>query len=192
MDPFNNLCKEMQAKFQVVLEHIEQLQTIANSYRTKLPNLDLLIDSCLHRINSNITPQITMAIDSFLILTKQQENKLQLEPTIFYPRKTIADQLTKLEQSLNNNQNIVAKLMTDEDMLIEADETKLKLILNYLISNAIKFTPRGTITLSCDYKLDHQSKENILTFVVEDEGVGMTPEELDRVSKWFLQDSTGT
>jgi signal transduction histidine kinase len=191
MDPFNNLCKEMQAKFQVVLEHIEQLQTIANSYRTKLPNLDLLIDSCLHRINSNITPQITMAIDSFLILTKQQENKLQLEPTIFYPRKTIADQLTKLEQSLNNNQNIVAKLMTDEDMLIEADETKLKLILNYLISNAIKFTPRGTITLSCDYKLDHQSKENILTFVVEDEGVGMTPDELDLVSKWFLQDSTG-
>lgn len=191
MDPFNNLCKEMQAKFQVVLEHIEQLQTIANSYRTKLPNLDL-IDSCLHRINSNITPQITMAIDSFLILTKQQENKLQLEPTLFNPRKTIADQLTISEQSLNNNQNIVVKLMIDEDMLIEADETKLKLILNFLISNAIKFSPRGTITLSCDYKLDHQSKEHILTFVVEDEGVGMSPEELDRVSKWFLQDNTGT
>jgi signal transduction histidine kinase len=191
MDPFNNLCKEMQAKFQVVLEHIQQLQTIANSYRTKLPNLDL-IDSCLHRINSNITPQITMAIDSFLILTKQQENKLQLEPTLFNPRKTIADQLTISEQSLNNNQNIVVKLMIDEDMLIEADETKLKLILNFLISNAIKFSPRGTITLSCDYKLDHQSKEHILTFVVEDEGVGMSPEELDRVSKWFLQDNTGT
>jgi signal transduction histidine kinase len=191
MDPFNNLCKDMHAKLQEILEHIEQLQNIANSYRTKLPNPDL-IDKCAQRINSNITPQITMARDNFLILTKQQENKLQLEPTLFNPRKTIADLLPTLEQSLNNDQYVVVKLMTDEDLSIEADETKLKLILNNLIGNATKFTPRGTITLSCDYILDHQSKRHMLTFVVEDEGVGMNPEELDRVSKWFLQDNTGT
>ena len=191
MDPLNNLCKDMHAKFQEVLEHIEQLQHIANSHKPNLSNPDL-IDKCVQRINSNITPQITMARDNFLILTKQQENKLQLEPTLFNPRKTIADLLSTLEQSLNNNQYVVVKLMTEGDLSVETDETKLKLILNNLISNATKFTPRGTITLSCDYILDHQSKEHILSFVVEDEGVGMNPEELERVSKWFLQDNTGT
>ena len=81
-------------------------------------------------------------------------------------------------------------LVADElaDMRIEADQAKLKQIVFTLLSNAIKFTPDGgEIVVEADKKVDE------VVIRVTDTGIGLRPEDQDRVFQVFEQvDSSPT
>jgi two-component system sensor histidine kinase GlrK len=73
------------------------------------------------------------------------------------------------------------------DLTLQADRAKLKLILDNLISNAVKFTPDGgTITLRANY--DERGEH--LLFDVADTGPGIPPEERPRIFDAFYQGAT--
>lgn len=67
-----------------------------------------------------------------------------------------------------------------------ADENRLQQILYNLISNAIKFTPEGTVTVSA------QDQGNWLLIQVTDTGVGIAPEDCDRIFRAFEQGDGST
>jgi signal transduction histidine kinase/DNA-binding response OmpR family regulator/ligand-binding sensor domain-containing protein len=72
----------------------------------------------------------------------------------------------------------------ERSMFIKLDKEKLEIILNNLISNAAKFTPKGgTITVSV-----HDNKNEII-IKVRDTGVGIQPDELPHVFDRFYQAS---
>ena len=74
-----------------------------------------------------------------------------------------------------------------DDVALHADRAKLKLILDNLISNAVKFTPDGgTITLRA--RLEKDGKEVILD--VSDTGPGIPAAERDRIFDAFYQGAT--
>ena len=67
-------------------------------------------------------------------------------------------------------------------LFIYADKTRLKQIFYNLLSNAVKFTPEGgsiTVTASCD--------DNEFLFEVEDTGIGIREEDMDKLFKEFSQ-----
>ena len=66
-------------------------------------------------------------------------------------------------------------------MMIHADAAKLRRIFVNLITNAIKFTEEGEITLSCK-----ESKDK-MTFVVKDTGIGLMDHEKDVIFERFRQ-----
>ena len=68
------------------------------------------------------------------------------------------------------------------------DPVRLKQILLNFCSNAIKFTARGTVTLSLAY--DPPASE--LCFTVTDTGIGMTPEQMSRLFQPFMQADVST
>ena len=73
------------------------------------------------------------------------------------------------------------------DLTLAADREKLKLILDNLISNAVKFTPDGgTITLRAAYDGNGRS----LVLDVADTGPGIPPEERPRIFEAFYQGAT--
>src|SRR5262249_31387117 len=73
---------------------------------------------------------------------------------------------------------------------MRADLTKVRQSLLNLLSNAAKFTKRGTITL----EVAAESEDNIdwLLFHVRDTGIGMTPEQLSRLFQPFSQAEEST
>ena len=74
-----------------------------------------------------------------------------------------------------------------DDVALHADRAKLKLILDNLISNAVKFTPDGgTITLRA--RLEKDGKDVILD--VSDTGPGIPAAERDRIFDAFYQGAT--
>jgi CheY-like chemotaxis protein/anti-sigma regulatory factor (Ser/Thr protein kinase) len=77
---------------------------------------------------------------------------------------------------------------TDLPRYIQSDESKLRQILINLISNAIKFTENGQVTVTIKPKLLDQNR---LIFTVEDTGLGIDPQEIDRLFKPFEQTATG-
>lgn len=58
---------------------------------------------------------------------------------------------------------------------IDADEKRVRQIIFNLLSNAVKFTPRGKIHFTVDYL------DDTLKFQVKDTGLGIAPENLDRI-----------
>ena len=70
---------------------------------------------------------------------------------------------------------------------LHTDELKLRQVLINLVSNAIKFTDRGRVTLRTRY--DDQTQR--LHVDVEDTGVGIAEDELDQVFEAFVQTASG-
>ena len=71
--------------------------------------------------------------------------------------------------------------------LLFADKRRLKQILLNLLSNAIKFTPpNGEVKVSATLE-----DEKALTIVVQDTGIGMNPEEMDKALSMFGQVDSG-
>lgn len=66
--------------------------------------------------------------------------------------------------------------------LVKLDFLRLSQVLSNLLSNALKFTTEGKISLRCD-----QLRANELQFSVSDTGEGITPEKMDVIFKPFRQ-----
>ena len=67
-----------------------------------------------------------------------------------------------------------------EPILIFGDVNKLTVIFSQLIDNAIKFSPLGTAI-----NISHQLTTTELTVSVNDQGVGLTTEDLDKIFTKF-------
>lgn len=72
-------------------------------------------------------------------------------------------------------------LQRDEN-LVKLDFVRLNQVLSNLMSNALKFTQRGEITLSCK-----KINGNMLEFSVADTGIGIQPDKMDLIFKPFRQ-----
>ncbi len=73
---------------------------------------------------------------------------------------------------------------------LHADQMRLRQALLNLMSNANKFTEKGTITVAA-----RQGRENgrdWITLSVADSGIGMTPEQMGRLFQEFSQASSAT
>ena len=78
--------------------------------------------------------------------------------------------------------------------VIYGDEKRLRQVLINLLGNAIKFTPAGGVTFSVEILTKERTKENLtelspvtLRFQVEDTGVGMSAQQLDKIFLAFEQ-----
>ncbi len=76
----------------------------------------------------------------------------------------------------------------DPSMEFCVDQGKFVRILDNLLSNAVKYSPAGSfVRVSADLM------DNFVRFTVEDRGIGMTPEQLDRVfDKFYRADTSDT
>ena len=86
---------------------------------------------------------------------------------------------------IKKNENALELDMSEGVGRMESDLTKLRQMLFNLISNAAKFTERGTIRL--EVTRSRRESTDWLTFAVSDSGIGMTPEQLELVFEEFSQ-----
>ncbi|MDM7859467.1 aerobic respiration two-component sensor histidine kinase ArcB [Alteromonas sp. ASW11-36] len=70
--------------------------------------------------------------------------------------------------------------------LVEVDGTRLRQVLWNILFNAVKFTPRGQVSLSVS-ATKPENGVSLVKFVVEDSGVGIPQDELDKIFAMYYQ-----
>lgn len=138
-------------------------------------------------------------INDILEMSKIEAGKVSLEIKEFDLHlllRTLEDLLQLSAQA--KRLNLSFHLPPHLPQLIKTDERKLRQILLNLLGNAIKFTPKGQVNLRVlsplDHPLetlDHPSSIIPLKFEIEDTGLGISPEEINRLFTAFQQTKAG-
>ena len=131
-------------------------------------------------------------INDILDLSKVEAGKMQVESIPFSPRQLVEDVQTLLSQQAREKG--LAFTVQYESLLpenIHSDPTRLRQILINLIGNAVKFTAQGSVTVrvSCPKP---ESIRPELEFEIVDTGVGLSPEQQQRLFQPFAQADLAT
>lgn len=173
----------------------EFLASMSHELRTPLNSIigfaDVLLEGVDGELNELMEEDVKLIrdsgehlrtlIDDILDMSKIEAGKMDLryEPIVMYQ---MAHDIISTATPLANEKGLQLNLvMADNDIIVEADRTRLRQILWNIVGNGIKFTKKGTITLFIKM-LDDQ-----LLVEVEDTGIGILPEDIDIVFEQFRQ-----
>lgn len=126
-------------------------------------------------------------VNDILKVYKFEENKVVLENNLF----NLEDKLETIKDSLDNialkyNNDILIKVDKRIPEYIIGDSIRLSQIILNLVSNSLKFTHDGKVTISAD--LEKTDQESVyIKFKVKDTGAGIPKEYQDKVFDKFVQ-----
>ncbi|KAF2331409.1 response regulator [Flavobacterium daemonense] len=123
-------------------------------------------------------------IDEILDLSKIEAGKMELE-FLDVSTKEITDTLWNLFNLVAKEKGIEFEIIAKEaPIVIKTDKMRLEQILKNLISNAIKFTEKGKVSLEIKINTDD---DKIICFIVKDTGIGIPIEKQPLVFEAFQQ-----
>ncbi len=131
-------------------------------------------------------------INDILDLSKVESSSFELEHITVNVRE-MARSLCRLLAVNAFERGLELGCVVDEcvPLVVLGDPTRIRQVLVNLLSNAIKFTREGHVSLAVGYKFRGKEAGEIL-FTVEDSGIGMDEETLDRVFNPFVQADVST
>lgn len=155
---------------EILVEDIDELN------KEEIKDLSFDINQILH--------EQFILLENLLGLSRLQLNKFQFEPE----RINLSEIATRVYRFLLNNaksKKITMEIYVPENIYVSGNSTMLISIIQNLVSNAIKFTnEEGNVKISAS------AKENTAEVILEDTGVGMNEETLNKLFKTNVLIST--
>src|SRR5947209_5271035 len=130
-------------------------------------------------------------INDVLDLSKIEAGKMELYLETFDIPNLLEDISTTVQLLVQKNSNVLEMRCPANLGAMRADMIKVRQSLFNLLSNASKFTKNGKITLEAARE-NSPTKGDWIVFRVSDTGIGMTPEQQDRVFEAFSQADAAT
>ncbi len=143
------------------------------------------VQKCLYSANN-----LLRIINDILDISKIEAGKLELE-LVPFTLSSILEDVKNLYAPRFNEKNIelnIDKGGCPNDMLL-GDPLRVKQVLFNLVSNALKFTDKGSVSLSVQSSLKDDAKMHCL-FSVADTGIGLKKAQVNRLFKPFSQADT--
>ncbi len=131
-------------------------------------------------------------LNEILDLSRIEAGRLELESTAFSLHKTVEQVIKTLRiRAGDKGLALIYSLPSHVPDLLIGDPLRFRQILINLVDNAIKFTHEGKIAVSADVR--KQTPESVLLeFSVSDTGIGIRPEDQDRIFSPFTQADAST
>jgi two-component system sensor histidine kinase VicK len=134
--------------------------------------------------------RLTTLIENILDVTRIENQSLSLRKERLNINGIILNILEEYEGRDNKKKDNVKIVFTPkDDFFVEADKGRVMQVISNLMNNAIKFTLKGTITVTTKKK----EENNEIIVSIKDTGSGIDPEIMSRLfSKFATKSQTGT
>lgn len=132
---------------------------------------------------------LLVLINNLLDLSKLEAGEMELDLSTFSAQDLLENALSRARESIKK-QGLEITMEMEEDLgEITADVQKIKQVVLSLLSNAIKFTPDGSISVHAGkMQLESGEKaEDSIVIKVADTGIGITAEDQEKLFCHFLQ-----
>lgn len=134
-------------------------------------------------------------INDILDLSKIEAGKMTFYPETFELATLLNNIVMTVKPLVEKNGNVLEVYFEEELGVMHTDQTKLRQVLYNLLSNAAKFTKNGKVKLLIEKDkqgLRENSSARIITFTVEDSGIGMTYHQQQQLFQPFTQGDAST
>jgi PAS domain S-box-containing protein len=173
-----SMSHELRTPLNAIIGYSELLREEAEdrSVPAFIPDLDRIRGAGRH---------LLALINDVLDLSKIEAGRVEIVPEKFPVRRVIDDVVATVQTLVEKRHNTLELKCPTDPGTMHSDETRVRQVLFNLLSNASKFTENGRITL--EVRRDLGTAGHTISFVVTDTGIGMTPEQADRLFEAFVQ-----
>jgi PAS domain S-box-containing protein len=177
-----NMSHELRTPLNAVIMYSELLQEEAQDQQLEgfIPDLDKIRGAGKH---------LLALVNGVLDLSKIEAGKMELYLETFDVPGMVQDVTVTIQPLVQKKHNALHLDVPKSVGDMYADLTKVRQILFNLLSNACKFTERGSVTLQVARTTDEPA---MFEFRVVDTGIGMTPAELAKLFQPFTQADAST
>jgi signal transduction histidine kinase len=176
-----NMSHELRTSLNAIIGVTEMLREDAEAAKQDLEPLDRVLGAGRH---------LLALINDILDLSKIEAGRMELALSSFALAPLIADVIKTIEPLATKNSNKVAVQCDSGIGTMQADQMRLRQALLNLMSNANKFTDRGTISIEA--RQGQENGRDWITLAVADTGIGMTAEQMGKLFQEFSQASSAT
>jgi len=169
-------------KFFSILSHDLRgpLGGLVSMSETMLDDFDMFDQSEIKDILKIIhqsSDRVFELLQNLLTWSRLNTGNMEFNPTLIRLKPVVAN-LIDLFEAQAIKKELKLETNCSDELLVFADSSMLETVMRNLLSNSIKFTPRGgQIIMKCF--IDESSKATILEIM--DSGVGMAPEVIEKV-----------
>ena len=135
---------------------------------------------------------LTVLINDILDLAKVDAGKMKFEQTPFKLAISISAMIHLFETKIQEkNLQLIKKYDNNIPKVLVGDPVRLHQIILNLVSNAVKFTIKGNITVSVQL-LNENEEKAMIEFAVIDTGIGIAKEKIEHIFENFQQATSET
>lgn len=175
---YTNITHELRTPLTLILGPLEDLQADKTLSPKQANKIGIIRDSATRLLN---------LINQILEFRKTETENRKLK----VGRENVANLIQEIGikyKELNCNPEVTINIRTNaENQVIYCDREILTVILDNLMSNALKYTPKGSITLSLSAAEENGNRYTL--FSVEDTGHGIDAESLNHIFERYYQGS---
>jgi signal transduction histidine kinase len=176
-----NMSHELRTPLNAIIGVSEMLREDAEALQQDVEPLDRVLGAARH---------LLALINDILDLSKIEAGRMELALSSFALTPLINDVVKTIEPLAAKNGNQVKVHCDGAIQTMHADQMRLRQALLNLMSNANKFTEKGTITVAARH--DQENGRDWITISVADTGIGMTTEQIGKLFQEFSQASSST
>ncbi len=132
-------------------------------------------------------------LNDILDFSKIEQGKFNIQKHPFSFNDTIRT-LDNIYRPICNNKSVelIIENKLDQDVEIFTDQVRLNQILFNLVSNAVKFTPSGSVHLKAELEQFYGAENSVLVVEIIDTGIGIESDKLDQMFEPFVQEEATT
>ncbi len=168
----NNISHELRTPLTSIINSIEYMSMHRENLSDEIKET---IDD-LNEASSSLIDLVGNVID----INKIENKELELKEKNYDIRKEV-ERLIILNKKMSNKKDVIFKYSISENTPnnLYGDKTKIKEIINNLLTNAFKYTEKGTITLTINTIIENNICK--LQIEVKDTGIGIKSEDLNKI-----------
>jgi signal transduction histidine kinase len=176
-----NMSHELRTPLNAIIGVSEMLREDAEALKQDTEPLDRVLGAGRH---------LLALINDILDLSKIEAGRMELQLETFPLAPLIAEVVKTIEPLAAKNANQVAVKCDGAIGMLHADQMRLRQALLNLMSNANKFTERGSIAIGA--RQGQENGRDCVIIEVADTGIGMTPEQMGKLFQEFSQADAST